>query len=365
MGGTDVKPNPGVAAMAAYALPDLSVPPGKRPILLAQNESAIAPSPAAMEASRLALAEARFYSDSEWTDLRAAIAEVHGLDPDLILCGAGSMELIQILGLAYLHPNVRALSTEQSYLYFRTVAQLAGAELDLAPEQDFTVDVDALLAAVRPETAMVFIANPGNPTGTRSPRAEIMRLREGLPDQVILVIDEAYGEFADAPGEQVFDLVDRGDTVVLRTFSKVYGLAGIRVGWGLTPPAIGVEMRKVQNPGSISIASLAAAAAAMRDQAHMARVRDETAARRNRFAGAMRQLGLVVPESHTNFILIGFGSAQKAASADAALRTEGVVLRPMGGYGLADCLRATIGSEEEMAIARDAIAAWIEREGGS
>ncbi|MDH3668732.1 MAG: aminotransferase class I/II-fold pyridoxal phosphate-dependent enzyme [Paracoccaceae bacterium] len=360
-----MKPNRYVAAMAAYALPDLSVPAGKRPVLLAQNESAIAPSPAAMEAARMALAQARFYSDSEWTDLRAGIAEVHGLDPALILCGAGSMELIQALGLAYLHRGVRALSTAHGYLYFRTVAQLAGATLDLAPETEFTVDVDELLAAVRPETAMVFVANPGNPTGTRIPRDEIVRLREALPDSVMLVIDEAYGEFADAPGEQVFDLVARGDTVVLRTFSKVYGLAGMRVGWGVFPPTIGAEIRKVQNPGSIPITSLAAAAGAMRDQAHMIRVRDETAARRDRFAGAMRQLGLAVPKSHTNFVLIGFGSTEKAASAAAALRNEGVVLRPMGGYGLADCLRATVGSEEDMQIARDMIADWVEREGAS
>ena len=191
-----------------------------------------------------------------------------------------------------------------------------------------------------------------------------MRLREALPDYVVLVIDEAYGEFCDAPGEQVFDLVTRGDTVVLRTFSKVYGLAGMRVGWGLFPPAICAEIRKVQNPGSIPIASLAAAAAAMRDQAHMTRVRDETAVRRDRFAGAMRQLGLMVPQSHTNFVLIGFGSTERAASADAALRAEGVVLRPMGGYGLADCLRATIGSEDDMQISRDVIVDWVEREGG-
>jgi len=355
-------PKPQIASMAPYALPDLSVPSGKRPVLLAQNESAMAPSPAALEAARAALARARFYADSEWDGLRSAIAGLHGIDPATIVCGAGSMELIQMLALAYLGPGDRALSPAYGYLYFRTVVQIAGAALDLAPERDFTVDVDALLAAVRPETRIVFVANPGNPTGTRIGRADLLRLREGLPAGVLLLIDEAYGEFADAPGEAVFDLPEKGNTAVLRTFSKVYGLAGMRVGWGVFPDAVARELRKVRNPGSVSAVSLAAAAAAMRDQPYMRQVRDETAARRDRFAGAMRQLGLTVPESHTNFVLIRFAAADAARRADAALRAEGVVLRPMGGYGLPDCLRATIGAEDEMELARDVLAAWVERD---
>ena len=354
--------NPRIAAMAPYALPDLSVPEGKRPVLLAQNESAFPPSPRAISAAANAMTTARFYADSNWTNLRAVIAEVHALDPTGLLIGAGSMELIQTLGLAYLGPDDRALSTVHGYLFFRTVAQLAGAGLVLAPEPELTVDVDALLAAFEPGMRMVFVANPGNPTGTRIDRADLVRLRAGLPENVILVIDEAYGEFADTPAETTFDLPGRGNTVILRTFSKVYGLAGMRIGWGLFPQAIAVEMRKVQNPGSVTSASLAAAAAAMRDQAYMRQVRDQTAKRRHRFTAAMRQLGLTVPNSHTNFVLIRFASPAAAASAEKALRAEGVLLRAMGGYGLADCLRATIGSSEDMDKARDVIAAWIESE---
>jgi histidinol-phosphate aminotransferase len=308
------------------------------------------------------LAQARFYADSDWHDLRAAIAEVHGLAPARILCSAGSMELIQALALAYLGPGRRALSPAHGYLFFRTAAQLAGAEVDLAPETDLTVDVDALLTALRPETRVVFVANPGNPTGTRIGRAELVRLRDGLPDDVLLVIDEAYGEFADTLGDAAFDLTERGNTVVLRTFSKVYGLAGMRIGWGVFPMASAADLRKVQNPGSVSAVSLAAAAAAMRDQAYMRRVRDETAERRDRFAGSLRQLGLIVPTSHTNFVLIRFASAEAAQRANQALRARGVVLRPMGGYGLADCLRATIGSEDDMQLVRDALAAWLDTE---
>jgi len=164
------------------------------------------------------------------------------------------------------------------------------------------------------------------------------------------------------PGEAMFDLVGRGDTVVLRTFSKVYGLAGMRAGWGLFPPKIAATLRKVLNPNNISAPAQAAAAAAMRDQPYMRQVRDETVARRDRFAGAMRQLGLTVPDSHTNFALLRFASDRAARDADRAVRAEGILLRSMGGYGLADCLRATIGSEDDMQRVRDILAAWIERE---
>lgn len=357
-----IAPTPNVAAMAAYALPDLSVPAGLRPVLLAQNESALAPSPAAIEAAGKALAHARLYADSDWSDLRAAIAGVHDIAPGKILCGAGSMELIQALALAYLGPGRRALSPAHGYLFFRTAARLAGAAVDLAPEAGLTVDVEALLAALRPDTGVVFVANPGNPTGTRIGRAELVRLRDGLPEAVLLVVDEAYGEFADAPGEATFDLAERGNTVVLRTFSKVYGLAGMRVGWGVFPAAVAAELRKVQNPGGVSAVSLAAAAAAMRDQAYMHKVRAETAERRDRFAGSLRQLGLTVPPSHTNFVLIRFASAEAALRADRTLRDRGVVLRPMGGYGLADCLRATIGPDDDMRLTRDVLADWAETE---
>jgi histidinol-phosphate aminotransferase len=355
-------PDPRIAALAPYALADLSVPPGRRAVSLAQNESAIPPSPRAIVAARAALADARLYPDPDWRDLRAAIAGVHGLDPEAILCGSGSMELILALALAWLGPGRAALTTAHGYLFFRTAARLAGAEAAIAPETALTVDVDALLAALRPETRLVFIANPGNPTGTRIGRAELMRLREGLPADVLLVIDEAYGEFADAADEPLFGLARRGDTAILRTFSKAYGLAGMRVGWGLFPPTVAREVRKALSPNNISAPAQAAAAAAMRDQAYMRRVCAETAARRDRFAAAMRALGLSVPASHTNFVLLRFASPAAAQSADRALRAEGVLLRPLGGYGLADCLRATVGGEAEMELAASVLTAWTGKE---
>jgi histidinol-phosphate/aromatic aminotransferase/cobyric acid decarboxylase-like protein len=170
-----------------------------------------------------------------------------------------------------------------------------------------------------------------------------------LPPDVLLVIDEAYSEFSRSPEEPLFDLVRRGDTVVLRTLSKAYGLAGLRVGWGLFPPAIHTELRKLMLPNNLSAPALAAATAAMRDQAHMRNTVAEIAARRDRFAARLRVAGLAVPESHTNFVLIPFSSADIAARADTALRAAGFVLRRVDNYGLPHCLRATIGSEEDMA----------------
>ncbi|MEL7466196.1 MAG: histidinol-phosphate transaminase [Pseudomonadota bacterium] len=337
-----------IAAMAPYALADLSAPRGVAPVSLAQNESALPPSPLALEAAARALAAGALYPDPDWTDLRAAVAEVHGLDPAAILCGAGSMELIGALAHAYLGPGRRALTTEYAYLFFRTATGLAGGAVDIAPEADLTVDVDALLSRVRAETAVVFVANPGNPTGNRIAASELRRLRRGLPDRVLLVIDEAYAEFAEAPGETLFDLAASGATVILRTFSKAYALAGMRVGWGVFPAVIGGEVRKVLNPNNISGPAQAAAAAAMRDQAHMRGVVQRTAAIRDGFIAGARETGLSLADSFANFALLRFPNAAAAEAADQALRAEGLLMRGMGGYGLPECLRATIAEDDAM-----------------
>lgn len=341
---------PHIAVMAAYPLSDR---PGSGTVALSQNESAFPPSPLALAAGQAALADATLYPDADWTPLRAAIAEVHGLDPALILCGAGSMELIGCLIRAYAGPGDRVLGTEYGYLFVATASAQVEAAHVKAAEPDLTVSVDLILDAVTPKTRIVFVCNPGNPTGTRIPDADLLRLRESLPDSALLVIDQAYGEFDGTDPASVFRLVDRGDTVVLRTFSKAYGLAGMRVGWGLFPTAIAAEIRKLMNPNNVSVASQAMAEAAIRDQAHMREVVARTAALRDRFAGGLRAAGLEVPESHTNFVLIRFADVAAARTADRALRDGGILLRGMGGYGLPSCLRATIGPEAAMDRALD------------
>ncbi len=346
IGNADMKANPHIATLDAYALTDTS----GGLISLAQNESLRPPSPHAIAVAATAAANAQLYSDPGWTKLRAAIAKVHAIDPEVILCGAGSMELIAALAGAYLGPNERALTTAHGYLFFRTATRIAGAQIDLVSEPDMTIDVDALAAAITPETRIVFIANPGNPTGTRIDIDALWRLRTSMPCDVMLVVDEAYGEFSDTgrADESTFNLIQAGNTVILRTLSKAYGLAGQRIGWGAFPLEIASEVRKVLNPNNISSVSLAMATAAMRDQNYMRETVQLTHERRVDFMERVRKTGIFIPESYANFALLQFSSDEQAGAADAALRECGLLARAMGGYGLANCLRVTVGDEAAM-----------------
>ncbi len=357
-----ISPVPHVAAMAPYALADLSAPPGKRLVSLSQNESLRGPSPLAIKASESAAQNPHLYPDPDWTSLRDAIAEVHEIDAGLIVCGNGSLDLIGSIARAFCGPDRAALAPAHAYPFFRSATLMTGARYDAAPELAMTADVDALLNSVQPDTSIVFVANPGNPTGTRISRTELLRLREGLRGDILFVIDEAYGEFADHVHEPMFDLVDRGDTVVLRTFSKAYGLAGMRVGWGLFPALIGTEIRKLLNPNNAAAPGQAAAQAAMLDQDYMRATCAETAQQRDAFAKRARALGLDVPQSFTNFTLIRFASSEAAASADAFLRSEGVFLRAQGGAGLPNCLRATASVADDMDLAAGLLEDWMQRE---
>ncbi|WP_170571848.1 pyridoxal phosphate-dependent aminotransferase [Ruegeria atlantica] len=330
-----------IRQMAPYALADLG---GTDTVSLAQNESAFPASPAAVAAGQAALAGLTLYPDPDWPEMRAAIADVHGLDPARVLCGAGSMELIGCLIRAFAGLGDQVLGTQYGYAFVASATAQAQAQYVAAPEDDLTVSVDAVLATVTPKTRIVFVCNPGNPTGTLIPNGEILRLRAALPADLLLVVDQAYAEFADNDNDpaEIFALADRGDTVITRTFSKAYGLAGARAGWGYFPAGIAEELRKLLNPNNISTASQAAATAAMHDQEHMRDVVTRTATIRDRFAQDCRDLGLSVPESHTNFVLIRFTDAEMARKADAALRAQGLLMRGMGGYGLSECLRATV-----------------------
>jgi histidinol-phosphate aminotransferase len=344
--------------MSPYSLAELNAPAGKRLISLSQNESLRRPSPQVDDAVANAVANAHLYPDPEWAGLRNELAALHRIPASAILCGNGSMELIACLTQTYCDEQGAVLAPAHAYPFFLTATELTRARYDAAAEEGVTASVDALLAAVQPDTRIVFIANPGNPTGTRIPRAELVRLREGLRGDILLVVDEAYGEFADHLGEPVFDLVGRGDTVILRTFSKAYGLAGMRVGWGLFPESIAGEVRKVMNPNNISAAGQAAAAAALSDQAYMRETCAITARLRDGFLHRLREAGFDVAESFTNFALIRFDDARAAQQADAALRAEGVVARTQSGAGLSDCLRVTIGTAEELNFAASLLEHW-------
>lgn len=343
-----IKPVPHVAAMTPYALAELNAPSGKRLVSLSQNESLLPPSPLAIAAAADAMSNAQLYPDPDWGALRQALADLHDIPAENILCGNGSMELIASLTQAYANAQGAVLAPAHAYPFFKTAAHLAQARFDTAAEMNGQVSVDALLDAVQPDTRLVFVANPGNPTGTRISRSELLRLREGLPDDILLAIDEAYGEFADHFGEPMFDLVARGDTVVLRTFSKAYGLAGMRVGWGAFPEHIVKHVRKVMNPNNVSVAGQAAAFAAIKDHAYMRATCQSTARARDTFIRRLRCSGYDVTESFTNFALICFDSSEAATRADKALKSEGIFLRPQHGAGLPNCLRVTVGQADDM-----------------
>ena len=360
-----IRPIAQVAQMAPYALADLTAPEGTRLVSLAQNESLRGPSQQAIAAAAEALHAAHLYPDPDWTALKGTLAALHGVAQEAILCGSGSLDLIGCIARTYLSPGDAALAPAHAYPFFATATQLTGARFDHAPERDLHGDVDALLAAVRPETRIAFFANPANPTGTRLPRSEILRLRDGLRGDILLVLDEAYGDFADHLCEPMFDLVDRGDTIVLRTFSKAYGLAAARVGWGVFPKAVAGEVRKALNPNSVSSASQAAALAAARDQAWMRETCAQTMTIRDRFAERMRVAGFRCPPSFTNFVLIPFASDEAARDADAHLRSHGVFLRAQSGAGLPHCLRATSGTAEDLDFAAELLVVWAYWRAGS
>jgi histidinol-phosphate aminotransferase len=353
---------PHIAKMQAYALADMPVPDGVTPIALAQNESLRPPSPKAIAAATAALQDGALYPDPDWADLRAGLAATHGIPVDGILCGCGSLDLIGCLARSFTGPDRAALAPAHAYPFFRTATELANARFDTAPEVEATVDIDALLAAVKPDTGVVLVANPGNPTGTRIDKRDFLRLRASLRDDILLVIDEAYGEFADHLGEPTFDMVAGGATVVLRTFSKAYGLAGYRIGWGLFPPQVAGQVRKAMNPNNITGASQAAALAALSDQAYMRETCALTAALRDEAATRLNAANIRVGSSHTNFLLIDVGSERRADAALSALQSEGIFLRKQGGAGLPQMLRMTVGPRGATVAACDALSRWRQGE---
>ncbi len=352
--------NEHIARMAPYALAEISTPPGKPLISLSQNECLRPPSPRAIEAAAKAGAAGALYPDPECKALGDALAARHGIPANDILCGNGSLDLIGCIARAYAGPGASILAPAHAYPFFRTAAEACGATYLTAPETAYAADIDALLAAARADTRIVFIANPGNPTGTRVSKAELQRLRDELRDDILMVVDEAYGEFADHLREPSWDLVERGNTAVLRTFSKAYGLAGFRLGWGVFPGAVARELRKIINPNAVTHPTQAAALAALQDQDYMAETCSMTIRARDRALDDLQAAGFDVLPSHTNFLLILFVDAEAAAKAERSLQSEGIVLRRQSGAGLPHALRMTVGPEDAMRAAKKHLIRWKE-----
>jgi len=315
---------------------------------LSANEGALGPSPKAQEAYRTVAAELHRYPDGGSSDLRAALAERHGLNADKIVCGCGSDELIGLLVNAFAGEGDEVLYSQYGFAMYPIYANAAGATPVAAPETDFTTDVDSVLSCVTDKTKLVFIANPNNPTGTMIPTAEMKRLRDGLRDDIILVIDAAYAEFVTREDYSCgIDLVDAGDNVVMtRTFSKIYGLGGARVGWCYAPENVVDVLNRVRSPFNVNAAALAAATAAVQDLEFFEKCVAHNNIWRPWLTEEVRALGLEVTESNGNFILVHFpeGGVAKAMEAFAE---QAVIVRPVVSYGLPNALRITIGTEEE------------------
>jgi histidinol-phosphate aminotransferase len=354
---------PGVLDIAPYIGGESKVPGVNRVIRLASNEGALGPSPKAIEAYRAQAGEIHRYPDGGAAALRAALAARFGLEAERIVCGGGSDELITLLVRAYAGPGDEVLYSQHGFLMYPIAAKGVGATPVVAPETDLTTDVDAMLAAVTERTKLVFVANPNNPTGTYLPAAEIARLHAGLPTHVVLVIDAAYAEYVGRPDyEPGIELVRRSaNAVMIRTFSKIYALGGMRVGWAYCPDNVADALNRVRNPFNVNAAGQAAAVASIEDLDFAERSRAHNDEWLPWTSAALAGLGLKLTPSVGNFVLAQFPEAAER-NADAAweyMKSRGILTRKMGGYGLPGALRITIGTGEEMKAVVDALAQFL------
>jgi histidinol-phosphate aminotransferase len=349
---TQPTPRPGILDVAPYVGGESKAEGVARVIRLASNESALGPSPRAIAAYEARAREIHRYPDGGSIELRAALARHHGLDADRIVCGSGSDELISLLVRAYVGPGDEVVYSRHGFLMYPIAAKTAGATPVAAPEKNLTTDIDALLAAVTAKTKIVFLANPNNPTGTYTSAEDVARLHAGLPPSVLLVIDAAYAEFVSRNDyEPGIGLVDKAANVVmLRTFSKIYALGGMRLGWAYCSPSVADVLNRVRAPFNVNAAAQAAGIAALADVAAVDRAREHNDIWLPWFTRALTGLGLTVNPSVGNFVLVRF-PAPPAHNADAAfahLQSCGILTRKMGGYHLPEWLRITIGTEDEM-----------------
>lgn len=345
------RPRPGILEITPYVGGKAEVAGGGPVAKLSSNESAVGPSPKAMAAYRELAGELHRYPDGGCTRLRQAIGRRWNLDPERIVCGAGSDELIGLLVKGYAGPGDEVLYSRHGFLMYPLAALGCGAQPVAAPEKDLKADVDALLARVTSRTRLVFLANPNNPTGSYLTAEELRCLHAGLPEDVLLVIDAAYAEFVSAPDyDSGLELAMRAPNVVMtRTFSKLFGLAALRVGWMYGAPAVVDIMNRIRGPFNVGQPAQAAAVAALEDLEHQERAR----AHNDRWLPWLRQeimkLGLVVHPSIANFVLVDFPAepGKDAASANAFLERRGLIPRQMGSYGLPQALRISVGLEDE------------------
>ncbi len=357
-------PRPGILDISPYVGGESKAEGAARVIRLASNESALGPSPRAVEAYRAQAHELHRYPDGGSTALREAVARRYGLDARRIVCGTGSDELISLLARAYAGPGDEVVYSRHGFLMYPIAAQSVGASPVAVPERDLTADVDAMLARVTPCTRLVYLANPNNPTGTCLPREEVNRLHAGLPRSTLLVLDAAYAEFVTRNDyEPGIELAERSDNVVmLRTFSKIYALAALRIGWAYAPAGIVDVLNRVRGVFNVNLPAQAAAVAALEDVAAVDRARAHNDRWRPWLERELGALGLEVTPAVANFVLVRFGARPKDANAAFAfLQSRGILTRKMVAYGLPEHIRITVGLEEEMRAVVAALADFLAR----
>ena len=354
-------PRPGIMNISPYVGGEAKIAGVARVIRLASNESALGPSPRAIAAYQAAAADMYRYPDGNSTELREALGRLHGLDPARIVCGAGSDELIALLIRGYAGPGDEVLYSRHGFLIYPIDTLAVGATPIAAPENDLTFDVDAILARVTPRTKLVFIANPNNPTGTYISRDEMKRLHAGLPPSVMLVIDAAYAEFVQRNDyEPGVELVDAAENVVMtRTFSKIYAMGGMRLGWSYSNPRVADVLNRIRGPFNVSSAAQAAGVAALEDVAAVNRAREHNAVWRPWLEQEFRALGLELTASVANFVLVRFPPPLSPAAAWDFLKSRAILTRKVAAYGLPEWLRITVGTEDEMRAVAATVADYV------
>jgi histidinol-phosphate aminotransferase len=352
-----VMPRPSILSVEPYVGGESKVPGVNRIVKLSSNEGAFGPPPAAVEAIAAAGREAHRYPDGGATALREAIGRHHGLDPARIVVGNGSDELLALLILAYGGEGTELIMSAHGFLMYELTGRWAGCGIIKVPEKNLAADVDGLIAACGPRTRLVILANPNNPTGALLPQAEVNRLRAGLREDILLILDSAYAEYVEDPDYDPGQvLVDSGtNTIMTRTFSKVWGLGGMRLGWAYGPAAIIDVMNRVRGPFNVNAAAMAAGIAALSEPDWVRKSVAHNAEWRAKMTQGLEALGLTVHPSHGNFLLVDFGSADRAKAADAHLRSRGLIVRGVAVYALPTCLRVTIGNAEECGMVLDAL----------
>jgi histidinol-phosphate aminotransferase len=339
-------PQPGILDIGLYVAGASRLGSAQPVLKLSANENPHGAPPGVAAAVQAALGQINRYPGTDHADLRAAIGAVHGLDPDRIICGVGSDEVLQFIAQAYAGPGDEVITTEHGFLMYPILARAAGAAPIIVPENRRVIDADAILAAVTPRTRIVFVANPANPTGTMVSEADLYRLADSLPGNCLLVIDGAYAEFSDGFDGGISLVGTFAHVVMTRTFSKIYGLGGLRIGWGYAQREVIDVLNRLRQPFNLSELQLAAATAAVNDRTWVARCREENRRWRSWMQDALRQMGIACDDSSANFVLARFADAAEAAACDQALRAEGIIVRGVAAYGLPEALRITVGDEE-------------------